>query len=116
MSPTQRTLRLLRERGLRAAVVERWLPCGVRQDLFNIIDVIALDPNRGVIGIQVAGNCFADRYRKLTIERAEETRAWLSTPGTRLEIWAWRKISRGRKRPGWEPRIYVLTIEDLHSP
>lgn len=42
-SPTQRTLKHLRDRGYRAEVVERWNPhARIRQDLFTIIDVLAV--------------------------------------------------------------------------
>jgi hypothetical protein len=85
---------------------------GIRQDLFGIIDVLALDPQRGVVGVQSTGNDFAGHMRKLTEERAQECLDWLRTPGTALELWAWRKIkaARGGKlaplaatRPGPHP-------------
>lgn len=113
MSPTQRTLRALRARGLPAAVVEHWNPhARVRQDLFGIIDILALDPARGVVGIQCTGPNLASRVTKLSGQGASATRAWLSTPGTRLEVWAWRriKVRRGLRRMKWEPRIYELTL------
>jgi hypothetical protein len=120
LSNTQRTLRALRERGLVAAIVEKWNqyagPHGIRVDLFGIIDVLALDPQTGVIGVQsCAGSGFSAHWKKLTIERAQETRDWLSTPGCSLEIWAWRKISkkRGGKAMIWQPRVKSITLEDL---
>ena len=70
MSPTQRTMRELKNQGFVCAVVERFNAHvgrhGVRQDLFGIIDVLALDPQRGVVGVQAcAGSGFADHFRKL---------------------------------------------------
>lgn len=118
-SPTQRTIRALRDGGLVCGIVERFNthvgPHGIRQDLFGIIDIIALDPDRGVIGVQACGNSFAEHYRKLTEERNQETFDWLSTPGTVLEIWAWRKVKlkRGGKAMRWMPRVQVITIEDV---
>ncbi|WP_428851320.1 hypothetical protein [Imbroritus primus] len=42
-SPTQRTLALLRKEGYTAEVTEHWNAfAGIRQDLFNVIDVLAL--------------------------------------------------------------------------
>ena len=119
LSPTQRTLRALRERGLVCAIVEKWTPfggpCGIRQDLFGIIDVLALDPQRGVVGVQATGNDFAGHFRKLTEERAQECLDWLRTPGTALELWAWRKIKavRGGKLALWQPRVQALTQADF---
>jgi hypothetical protein len=119
LSPTQRTLRALREQGLVCAIVEKWNPYGgpfgIRQDLFGIIDILALDPRRGVVGVQSTGQDFAGHFRKLTEEKAQECLDWLTTPGTALELWAWRKVKaqRGGKALIWQPRVQVLTSNDF---
>ena len=48
-------------------------------------------------------------------ERAQECLDWLSTPGTALELWAWRKVKaqRGGKLLIWQPRVQILTVEEL---
>ena len=121
LSPTQRTLRALREQGRVCAIVEKWNgfvgPHGIRQDLFGCIDVLALDPERGVIGVQSTGQDFAGHYRKLTEERAQECLDWLRTPGTALELWGWRKVKakRGGKLLLWQPRVRVLTKADFET-
>lgn len=121
LSNTQRTLRALRARGLVAAIVERWNqyagPHGIRQDLFGIIDVLALDPKRGVIGIQSCGSAFSEHFRKLTTEKAQETSDWLSTPGTSLELWGWRKVKlkRGGKAERWTPRVVQITLDMIEG-
>ena len=100
------------------AIVEKWNAYArVRQDLFGIIDIIALDPERGVVGIQSTGNDFANHMTKLTVEKAQECADWLRTPGTGLELWAWRKVKvkRGGKAEVWAPRIRVLTLEDFYD-
>ena len=118
MTNTQRTLRALRQRGLQCAIVEKFNayagPHGLRQDLFGIIDVLALDPQTGVIGIQSAGNSFASHKRKILEERAQETVEWLSTPGCRFELWAWRKIklNRGGKAMRWKPRVARICLDN----
>lgn len=119
LTPTQRTLRALRQRGLICAIVEKWNqyagPHGMRQDLFGIIDVLALDPQRGVIGVQSCGSSFSEHLKKLTTEKAQETSDWLSTPGTSLELWGWRKvkIKRGGKAERWEPRVKQISLNDV---
>jgi hypothetical protein len=119
MTPTQRTLRALRNEGRVCAIVEKFNayigPHGVRQDLFGIIDVLALDPQRGVVGIQSCGADYAAHFRKLVVDRAQETSDWLSTPGTSLELWGWRKIKlhRGGIAERWSPRVAVITLDDL---
>jgi len=118
ISPVQRTMRHLRLQGCKCAVVEKWNayagPHGIRQDLFGIIDIIVLDPERGVVGLQVCGADFAAHWRKLTQDNAQATIDWLETPGTAIEIWGWRKVKlkRGGKAMRWEPRIAAVTIDD----
>jgi len=99
------------------AIVEKWNafvgPHGIRQDLFGIIDVIALDPERGVVGVQSCGQSFNQHLDKLLNERTQECIDWLSTPGTSLWLYGWRKISkkRGGKQKVWRPRIMEITME-----
>jgi len=121
MTPTQRTMRELRNQGRVCAIVEKWNqfvgPHGIRQDLFGIIDILALDPERGVVGIQACGSDFAAHMRKITDERHQETHDWLSTPGTSLELWGWRKVKlkRGGKAMRWKPRVREITLNDLRG-
>ena len=117
LSPTQRTLRALRDQGIVCAIVERFNPYagphGIRQDLFGCIDIIALDPERGVIGVQSCGQDFSGHRTKLLEERTQEVTEWLSTPGTELELWGWRKVklNRGGKAMRWKPRLARLTLD-----
>ena len=117
MSPTQRTLKALRDRGSRAGIVERWLryagQFGKRQDLFGIIDIIAITPSK-TIGIQCCGGSFAEHYRTLTEEKNQESYDWICSHRS-LEIWSWRKVvkKRGSKVKVWKPRIVEITLEDL---
>tara|TARA_R110002096_G_scaffold36854_2_gene102632 strand:- start:2122 stop:2493 length:372 start_codon:yes stop_codon:yes gene_type:complete len=69
-SPTQRTLKRLRETGEfpLIQIVERWNAFArVRQDLFGIIDILAIDTKGNTVGIQVTttGNMNA-RVKKIT--------------------------------------------------
>lgn len=116
MSPTQRTLAELRKMGLKVAVVEHWNAYAkIRQDLFGIVDILALDNTRGFVGIQCTGKDFAGHLAKLTVEHAQDCLDWLKTPGGHLEIWSWRKVKvkRGGKATVWTPRIKILTLEDV---
>jgi hypothetical protein len=112
-------MRELRNQGRVCGIVERWNqhvgPHGIRQDLFGIIDIIALDPQRGVVGIQSCGSDFAAHFRKLTEERAQESIDWLSTPGAKLELWGWRKVKlkRGGVAVRWQPRVQEITLADF---
>ncbi len=119
LSAVQRTLRAMRDQGRVCGIVERFNqyagPFGRREDLFGIIDIIALDPQRGVVGIQACGQDFKAHITKITEEKAQESIDWLGTPGTALELWGWRKV---KLRPGavamrWKPRVRVFTMNDF---
>ena len=119
LSPTQRTLKAMREQGRLCGIVERFNqyagPHGIRQDLFGFIDILCLDPADGIIGVQSCGQDYAGHVRKLTEERNEAVFEWLKH--ARAELWGWRKIKlrRGGKAMRWRPRIgdIVLDGEDV---
>ena len=126
-SPTERTLAELRKRGMICGIVERWIETpkgfvtrrgqfvkGIRKDLFGIIDIVALDPERGVIGVQSTGTGFSQHHKDLTTitEKRWACIHWLETPGTHLELWGWRKVKRNG-RMVYEPRIKVYKLEDF---
>jgi hypothetical protein len=114
-SPTQRTLKVLKEQGFNYDIVERFKqhagPFGIRQDFLGIIDLIAITPGR-IIGVQCCGQSgFAAHDR--TISDSEMSLEWLKAGGE-LELWAWRKLKkkRGGKAIYWSPRIKIYTLED----
>lgn len=118
-SPVQRTMQYLRRQGCKCAVVEKWNQhvgeFGIRQDLFGIVDILVLDPERGFLGIQACGTSFSEHKRKLIEECTEACLDWLNTKGGCLEIWSWRKVKkeRGGKLMLWQPRIYEITHRDF---
>ena len=69
-SPTQLTLKLLRDEGWTVEVVERWIPgANIRKDLFGFIDLVALK-NDMTLGVQATSySNMGARIRK--IESAE---------------------------------------------
>ena len=113
ISNTQRTLRALRQNGCLCGIVERFNPYagshGIRQDLFQFIDIIALYPN-SICAIQSCGQSFAEHDR--TILENEVAPEWLKVGG-HIELWAWRRIlkKRGGKQKVWAPRVKEYTLE-----
>ena len=98
MSPTQRTLRLLRDHGYVAQVVERWNPFAkVRQDLFGFIDIVAMRSG-SLIGVQATttSNVMA---RITKIFNDQRSGMWLST-GASLLVVGWSK-----RKSGWKPVV-----------
>jgi len=119
MSPTQRTLRALREQGRICAIVERFNhhvgEFGIRQDLFGFIDIIALDPDRGAVAIQSFGQDWSGHVKKLLGERNEAVFEWLKHHP--CELWGWRKVKlkRGGRATRWAPRVGdVVLLDDDH--
>lgn len=116
VTPMVRTKAVLKESGIKHQVVERYhprskkYPFGCSEDLFNIIDLIALD--NGIVGIQVCGRDWQEHKRKIMEDEKQNTLDWLSQKGARLEVWGWRKRKkkRGGKAMYWSPRIADVMI------
>ncbi len=121
VTPTQRTLAALREKGMRVGMVERFNhhagPFGIRQDLFGIIDMIALDKTRGVVGVQSTGQDFSGHMQKILGPGRDAAIYWLQTPGAHLELWGWRKLKakRGGKAMVWAPRVHVFSLGEVQE-
>lgn len=120
LSATQRTLRYLRQQGRICGIVEKFNPYvgeyGIRQDLFGFIDIIALDPERGIIAIQSCGQSFAAHLKKILEEKTDDSIEWLKCGG-KIELWGWRKLKlkRGGKAMRWTPRVKEIKLEDIVS-
>ena len=124
MTPTQRTLQYLRDQGIPAQVVEKWVTFastpgkprrapGVRRDLFGLWDIVALRAGR-IVGIQCcAMSGRASHYGKLM--ESPYLAAWMA--GGEGELWAWRRLKpRGIKRVKWEPEITALAPTIIQAP
>jgi hypothetical protein len=108
-SPTQRTIKYLKEQGRIVGNVENFNPYagqfGIRQDLFGFIDLITIDPIQGIVAVQSFGAAWSDHIRKMQEERNEAVFEWLKH--AKLELIGWRKLKlkRGGKAERWFPRI-----------
>ena len=95
-SPTQRTLQHLRKAGYPLVqVVEKWNPhARFRQDLFGIIDVLAVGPE-GVLAVQcTTAENMARRLKKV---RGSAALSVLKRAGVSVRVYGWRKRrSNGR--------------------
>lgn len=113
-SPTQRTIAAQAPLGRVCEIVEKFNyhvmrgdgGFGIRQDLFGFLDILALDPESGIVGIQSCGQDWSGHVTKLRVERKEIVIRWLQA-GARCELWGWRKVKakRGGKQMVWRPRI-----------
>jgi len=111
MSPTERSLKHLRDEGFLVCIVEKVIPhCFLRKDAFGFGDLLACNCDRtsryfGVWLIQTtSGSNHAARVKKAMALR--EMTTWLRSGG-RFAVLSWRKLKQG-----WTPRFE----EELLSP
>lgn len=98
-SPTQRSLKALREDGWECAIVEKWNAfVGIRQDLFGFIDILCLCPHRGILGVQttVAGSM----NKRLEKIKAEHRAQMFLNAGGQIVIHGWIKGGKRSETPG----------------
>jgi hypothetical protein len=108
MTPTARTLNLLRRSGYLAAVVETWIPrINRRRDLFRFADVFAVHPvRREIVLVQTttAGH-LAQRLAK--VRGIPELPAILAS-GVKVSVHGWARCGGS-----WHPRIVEVIAADL---
>jgi hypothetical protein len=100
-SPTSRSLEVLRERGYMAAVTEKWNPYArIRQDLFGIVDLVAVGKGELVMVQTTSASNVSSRLKKIA---DSPVLPLLREAGVRLLVHGWRK-KKGR---------WVLREEDI---
>ena len=117
MTPTERTLKHLKDQGYTTGKTEQWNkfagPHGIRQDLFGFIDYIAMD-GKHVVGVQSCGTSYAEHERKIIEDCREKAVLWLRSGGQIMLI-GWRKVlvKRGGKAKVYKPRIRFFELGDF---
>ncbi|MFL5330720.1 MAG: hypothetical protein ACJ8C4_17610 [Gemmataceae bacterium] len=109
MTPTARTLELLRRSGYTAAVVESWLPrVNRRRDLFGFADVIAVTGHRKPSFLLVQVTVIGHITNRLTKAKSKPAlRTWLAAGGA-FEVWGW--VGRGGR---WQVKRVRVESADL---
>lgn len=113
-SPTQRGLALLRKEGYsQVAIVEKFNQFSkTRHDLFNCIDILAINPGV-ILGVQVtSGSNHSKRVNKALL--LESCKDWLKAGG-RFEVWSFSKKVKSGKVKRWEVRKRRFTLEDFND-
>ena len=99
-SPTKRSLALLREQGYLAEVVEKWnAHARVRQDLFGIVDILAVRDGETLAVQTTSASNVSKRVQKIA---ESEAAAVLRKAGWRLHVHGWSKNKTQRK---WVCRV-----------
>jgi hypothetical protein len=111
-SPTQRTLKLLRDDGWLCYIVEKWnMHAKIRQDAYGFGDILAMCPGKGIMLVQAcAGASHAARRQKILDE--PRARMWLQSGGG-IHIVSWSKKGAAGKRKLWEPRLEEVKLVDF---
>jgi hypothetical protein len=111
MTPTARSIRLLRSEGWLADVVERWIPkANIRRDLFGFGDLLAVHSlDKAFLIVQATSR--ANVSARLTKARGlAELSQWLQAGG-RFEVWGWSRNDQGR----WDVRRVEVLAESLDA-
>lgn len=111
-SPTQRSLKLLRDEGYTAQVVEKWNQFAhIRQDLFGFIDIVAIKSGEPVLGVQTtsAKNINA---REIKARKSINLALWLNT-GSNFELHGWSKKGKLGKRKLWQVNRKMIKRVEL---
>ncbi len=91
MTPTQRTLKKLRDDGWIAEVVERWVPgANIRKDLFGWIDIMALRDGQTLAVQFTSYSNMSARVKKI---EESETIAEVRKAGWSVWVIGWRKVN-----------------------
>ena len=117
MTPTQRTLKYLRDDGYHCDVVERFIRNprvpggGFRRDYMHFGDILAFNNNETIM-VQSCGQSFSKHLKDLLAN--PNCPLWLAGP-RKLMLIGWRKIlkKRGGKAKVWAPRIREILPEDF---
>lgn len=133
-STAQRTNEKLKDQGCKSAIVEKWnafagppvekkvgtcscgrdvyesKPCGIRQDLWGIADVIAIEPGKqGSLLVQTCAGHGAVAKHLTKVLASDALVPWLEA-GNRFVIWSWAK-RMVEKRERWTCVEHAVTLQ-----
>lgn len=96
-TPTQRTLKLMRDRGWLAEVTEKWIPgANIRKDLWTFCDVLCLHPESGeILAVQTTSASNMSARVKKIVEC--ELTAIVRKCGIGIHVHGWVAPSKGNR-------------------
>lgn len=93
-SPTQRSLKMMRERGYICEITERWNPFAkVRQDLFGFVDILCIKQCRTVAVQTTSYSNINARVKKI---QSLEAYPIVLSAGWLIVVQGWRKNKEGK--------------------
>lgn len=114
MTPMQRSLKLLRDRGYLVAIVERWNHYAkIRQDLWSFVDILAIKSGE-VLAVQTTSvNNVASRIHKIV--KSDHICTVLSA-GIKVTVHGWGKTGPRGQRKMWECREESVDAATAQDP
>lgn len=113
MSPTSRTLKMLREMGYCAEVVEKWNrwagPRGIRQDLFDCIDIVAIKSGAPIMGVQATSTSNMSARVNKSVQ-LPGLKVWLGTGHAEFFVIGWGQHTGSTH---YWPKLLEICYEDL---
>lgn len=108
-SPTERSLKWLRENGYEPQVVETFNHFNKkRKDLYGGIDILAINKTE-TLGVQTtSGTNLRARVKKLIAE--PKIRLWLQGPGRTIQVHGWRKLKPRGQRAYWSGKAIQIKM------
>jgi hypothetical protein len=93
-SPTQRSLKIMRERGFVCEITERWNPFAkIRQDLFNFVDILCVKDG---ITVAVQTTSYSNISARIKKIEALETYPIVRSAGWVILVQGWKKDKSGK--------------------
>ena len=108
-SPTQRSLKHIREKGYNAEITEKFnVWSKTRHDTWNMFDILYFGNQEiGVVGVQTtSGSNVSARIHKLQANPL--LKEWTDC-GNACYVHGWRKVGKQGKRKLWELREILVT-------
>lgn len=103
-SPTQRSLKKLRDEGWTVAITEHWNSfCKMRQDLFGFVDLLCLRDGVTMAVQTTSGDNVSARINKIA---EMPVLGLVRKAGWRIEVHGWRKLVSSGK---WECRVIDIS-------
>ena len=118
ISPTQRSLKMLRDEGWIVSVTEHWLVIpghpggGIRKDLFGFGDLLALKDGEPPMIVQTTSG--ANTAARLTKIRGLPEASLAVRCGFIVRVHGWRQLIVGRTKEGKAKRAWVCKEEDFN--
>ena len=101
-SPTQRSLKMMRDQGYLCEVTERWNQWAkIRQDLFNFVDILCIKDGKTVAVQTTSYSNISARIKKI---QGLDSYPIIKSAGWEIVVHGWKKDKSGR----WMVREVIM--------